>query len=421
MPKRGRAPSRLLPPMYLDIPSPHPDRRRGSVLLLVLIFTSLLATIAASYGGTLDAALDVQRDESRILHAEFAAESGVEYARRQLLLDPDWAGTGVDGLTLPDGMTRFVVAASQTADLGDAGTVHGLEVDGIYDDSRASLGGEMTVTPGTSQDSQLALIFLGEDFKQAHGMVYGDVLVTDRANKVNDWVFDAQGVGSYQPGGAAIDGKTQFICTGVDGTLYKYRDDVGDYNWLGDEVVLTENTRAPAWDLDDFLEPGPGKVIFTDVTRMDWEYYEETVVFVLEPGQKLTLRGCVFAGGVVVYCPKDYDLRQGYRNMIQLKDQTCIGGGDQGVEPNIGLIAPGGKVKNDCKGTWMCGFHFLNEIGKLENSTILGQLVVLNRVQMLKDSDVIYYEPAALDGPSMINFGSTAGKVDITSLFEDFN
>ncbi|MGB0685108.1 MAG: hypothetical protein ACPGQD_02835 [Planctomycetota bacterium] len=44
--------------MLPNIPSPHPDRRRGSVLLLVLIFTSLLATIAASYGGTVDAALD---------------------------------------------------------------------------------------------------------------------------------------------------------------------------------------------------------------------------------------------------------------------------------------------------------------------------------------------------------------------------
>jgi len=395
--------------------------QQGSVLMLVLLFTSLLATLAASYGTTVEDAIDVQRDEARILRAEFAAESGVEYARRQLLLDKNWTGTDLAGLTLPDGETRFIVSAGQVGDLGGGTTLHGLEVQGIYDDSHAKLGGQMSVTPGTSNDSELAMIFLGENFKQTHGMVYGDVLLTDRANKVDDWVFNAQGVGNYQAGGASVDGATTFICTGIDGTTYKYRDDLPDYQWLGPEVVITENTKAPTWDLDDYLTPGPGKVIFDHVTNVTGEYYEETAVFILDPGQKLVLKGCNFAGGVVVYCPTDYDLRQGYRNLIVLKDQTCIGGGEQGAEPNLGLVAPGGKVKNDFNGTWMCGFHFVNEVGSLKYATILGQLVVLNQVQNLKESEVYYYEPAALQGPASVNFGTSSGKVDITSLFENFN
>lgn len=389
--------------------------------MLVLLFTSLLATVAASYGSSLEDALNVQRDEARILHAEFAAESGVEFSRRQLRINKNWAGTGPNGLTLPDGTSRFIVTAGQTGDLDEGTTLHGLEVTGLYDDSQAQLGGQMAITAGASMDSELALIFLGKNFKQTHGMVYGDVLLTDRANKVDDFVFDEFGVGSYQAGGADEDGTTQFVCTGVDGTVYKYRDDLGDYQWLGDEVVITENTRAPSWDLDEFLVPGPNKIIFDDVLVMNGEYFEETVVFDLEPGEKLILKGCTFAGGLVVHCPKDYDLRQGYRNIIQLKNSTCIGGGDGGVEPEIGLIAPGGMVKNDNNGTWMCGFHFVNEIGSLKYATILGQMVVLNRVQNLKESEVIYYEPAALEGPTSVNFGSTSSTVKIRTLFENFN
>lgn len=403
------------------ISTPHKGHQRGTVLLLVILVTGLLATVTASYSGSLEDQMDIQRDESAALRAEFAAESGLEYAQRRLLLDSSWSGTDNQGITLGDGMTNFVIAASKDTNstLGD--NVHVLEVDGEYGESRAQLGSAVQVYPGESGTSEIALIFLGENFKQRHGMVYGDVVVTDRANKVDDWVFNAEGVGSYQAGGADADGETQFICTGVDGTLYKYRDDVGDYQWLGDEVVLTENTKAPTWDLEDYLTPGPGKVIFDGVTNVSYEYYEETAVFILDPGQRLVLKGCVFAGGVVVYCPKDYDLRQGYRNLVILKEDTCIGGGDGGFEPNIGFIGPGVKLKNDDYGTWMCGFHFVNEMGNFKYAEILGQLVILTKCQNLNDCEVSYYAPAAENRPSAITFGSVGGYTDMLSVFENFN
>ena len=396
-------------------------KQRGTVLLLVILVTGLLATLTASYSGSLEDRMDVQRDESAALRAEFAAESGLEYAQRRLLLDSSWTGTGENGLTLGDGLTHFVIAAAADPDSSYGDNVHVLEVEGEYQESKAQLGSAIQVFPGEAGTSELALIALGDDFKMKHGMVYGDVLVSDKANKVNDWVFNESGIGSYQQGGADIAGETIFICTGVDGTVYKFDDEADDYQWLGDEVVITENSQAPAWDLEDWIVPGPGKVIFDGVTSMSNEYYDETAVFILDEGEKLVLKGCTFAGGLVVYCPKDYDLRQGYRNLVKFKNGTCVGGGDEGVEPNIGIIAPGGKLSTDCDGTWICGFNFLDEVGAVHYGEILGQTIVLNTIKNLDDCEVSYWAPAAENRPSVINFGVVGGYTDMLEVFEDFN
>lgn len=158
-------------------------------------------------------------------------------------------------------------------------------------------------------------------------------------------------------------------------------------------MVITENSLAPAWDLDDFLVPGEGKVIFDGVTSVNYEYYEETAVFILDPGQKL----------------------------VVLKEGTCIGGGDGGVEPNIGLIAPGGEIKNDSYGTWMYGFHFVNEVGRFRYADIYGQLVIPNTCSNLDDCMISNYAPAAEDRPPSIHFGVVGGYTDMLEEYEDFN
>ncbi|MDA0666922.1 MAG: hypothetical protein O3A95_04150 [Planctomycetota bacterium] len=136
----------------------------------------MLATLTASYSATLEDSMDVQRDESAALRAEFAAESGLEYAQRRLLLDSSWTGTGVNGLTLGDGLTHFIIAAAPDPNSPYEDHVHVLEVEGEYQESKAQLGSAVQVFAGQSGTSEIALIALGEDFKMKHGMVYGDVL-----------------------------------------------------------------------------------------------------------------------------------------------------------------------------------------------------------------------------------------------------
>lgn len=92
------------------------NRDRGSVLLLVILVTGLLTTVVASFHAGMEDTLDVTRNETGSLTAEFAAESGLEYAQRRIMIDPNWTGTGSAGILLPDGKTRFFVQAHHDAD-----------------------------------------------------------------------------------------------------------------------------------------------------------------------------------------------------------------------------------------------------------------------------------------------------------------
>ncbi len=402
----------------------HPER--GTVLLITVFLAAITMAVTYSLTGAVQDRLGSELDSKDSLKAELAVESGVEYTRRRLLLDPQWPGTDAAGVDLGDG-SKFFVTVSQQG--GQGGGTHLVDVQGTYGDGFAHVSGDLAVHPGSSENADgFAFIFLGDDCHVTHGMMYGDVLVTDRAWVVDDWLFDEDGRGYYaESHGPDEDGIVRFVCTGVDGTLYKYRDDLDDYQWLGPEEVLTENSRMPSWDLEEFLQPGPGKVImqnpYTDTTRwvVKWASYEETVVFVLNEGQRLDLWGCDFPGGVVVYCPKSWDPRQGPRNVVFLKKGTCIGGGTGGAYPNIGLVAPGAMVRNDCNGNWLYGFHLVQSLGRFRYSSILGQMVVLDYVQNLKDCELEYVPDVGENLPPLVEFGSSTGWTDLLTLRKDYD
>ena len=130
------------------------DSQRGSVLLLVIVVTSLLAALSSSFADSVDNQIDTQRDEGEALRAEFAAESGWAFAQRQLLLDPNWAGT-LQTITLLDGRTQFDVSTS----LDNSGTynepAHNLLVDGMFGTGVAQLGGTVQVTSGDGGTSEI--------------------------------------------------------------------------------------------------------------------------------------------------------------------------------------------------------------------------------------------------------------------------
>lgn len=403
------------------------DRRRGSVLLTVIMMMSVLFAVSVSVTTSTQDQIDIQLDGSDALKATLAAESGLEYARRRLMLHPGWAGTGIGGHELPDG-SRFVVAAELNPESQFGEDVHEILVDGFHGEGKARMGGGLRVHAGDGGTSSLALIVLAEDFTMSHGMVYGDVLLVDRANQCDDWMFTPEGEGFYaESHGPAVDGDKQFVCTGVDGTVFKYRDDLDDYQWLGPEVVISENSVMPSWNLDEFLEPGPGKIqlvnphnMGNEIWKLNGLTYEETVVITLTNNQTVTLTNCHFNGGLVVVSPFAEDVRQGNSNLIHVKKGTTIGGGSQGAYPHLGLIAPGGNLKSDNDSSTLTGFTLVKDVDLFKFAEIRGQMVILNDCKNLRDCEVTYLPEVGDNLPLCFSFGSPDGYTEVLAFFEVF-
>ena len=319
-------------------------RARGSVLLLVILVTGILSTVVASFHATMEDTMTVTRNECGSISAEFAAESGMEYAQRRLMIDPDWTGTGSQGILLPDGKTRFVVQAQHDPNYiledGDEGEedgscdedcedeedcedceededdedeedeedevdndcdedcgckdssnssydtnfVHNLQVQGTNGDAKPQLSGSVNVAVGEGGRADLALVFLGDDLKMDGGIIHGDILVTDPSNRAADWDVNS---GEHTEEFSNHKGDIEFSGADVDGTLFHYNESE-EIQSLGDEVVLTARAKAPAYSLDGFAEEGSGKVHFENTTELQGLYLQDTAVVELQPGQHLS-------------------------------------------------------------------------------------------------------------------------------------
>jgi hypothetical protein len=153
------------------------------------------------------------------------------------------------------------------------------------------------------------------------------------------------------------------------------------------------------------------------------------VVFVLDENKTISLSGCNFPGGVVVHCPKDYDTLGMYRNKILLKHGTRVGGGEGGCQPYIGLIAPGCEVQFTHEGcafqnqdhSDIDGFSVWNEVFMVRNGRINGQLVVLNEVTHMRDSEIIFDPEVAANIPYGISFDGTDPYADMHKIYEWFD
>lgn len=397
------------------------------ILVLVLAFTGVLVLLAATLSGTTRSRINVGRDEAASLRAEMASEAGLEFAQRQLALDVAWSGTDAGGVVLANG-SRFVIDVTSLEEAADGATEAVFTVTGHSGSAVHKFSTQVLVSPSKGGLSTAALLFLGQDFSMSNGVVNGDVLFADRARRVNDWMFDPFGDGYYAAShGPLSDGLKSLSNTQVNGTVFKYRDDLPEYQTTGNEVLLERNTDMPSWDLDEFAVPGPGKVILNNphnVGNEIWKLaglrYEETVVINLANKQTVTLTNCDFKGGLVVLCPEDYDVRAGARNLVHIKKGTTIGGGTQGLAPHIGLVAPGGILKNEGDANSLTGFHLVNEIDMLRNATISGQLVILNGCKELSDCTLTYDANVTANMPPWFGRGVGTATTQVLSIYEDF-
>lgn len=399
-----------------------PARRRcnrGSVLLLTLVLTSMLAMLATTFNASVRNQMQLARNAVSALHAELAAQSGLEYTRMQLMLDPTWAGTDGQMLMLDD-QAGFSVERLDIPDPNNA-VVGSLRISGTEGMSLYRLLTEIEIEPGDELRTK-ALGSLGAEVHLNDGQVDGNLIIPDDENVVMDWDPTAgNGVGAWVFGGPGQARGFEFANANVYGRLYKYTE--ANYLNPGKEIITRKILRMPKWDLDHFLDPGPTRTHFDRISVLADMIIEDTVVVTLDPGATLVLDDVQLKGGLVVYVEPTWDIRQGWRNQIVFQDQVIIGNGHKGDHPKLGLIAPACKIVSPSGGLGqeMYGFHFVNEMETYSMLKIVGQLVVVNDLLNFDHVDVDYDPAVSDDLPDGFEYGGPLPSVDVRVIRESYD
>ncbi len=400
-------------------PAPAGCQERGSVLLLTLVLTSMLALLATTFTASARNQMQLARDATAALRAELAAQSGLEYTRMQLTLDPTWEGTAGETLML-DGETGFSVERLDVPNPNDP-VVGSLRITGTEGPSLYRILAEIEITPGDELRTK-ALGSLGAELHLNDGDVDGNMVIPDDANVVMDWDPTAgNGVGAWIFGGSGKAKNFEFSNANVYGKLYKYTE--ANYLNPGKEVITRKILKMPKWNLDHFLQPGPSRTHFDRISVLADMIIEDTVVVTLDPGATLVLDDVQLKGGLVVYVESTWDLRQGYRNEIIFRDQVIIGNGNKGDHPKLGLVAPACKVSSVAGGLGqeLYGFHFVNEMDTYSMLKVVGQLIVVNDLLNFDHVDVDYDPEVSDDPPDGFEYGGPLPGVDVLLIRESYD
>ncbi len=172
----------------------------------------------------------------------------------------------------------------------------------------------------------------------------------------------------------------------------------------------------PAWNLDSWLIPGEDRIIFEGVTLLENQTLHETAVFRLNEGETLSLNHCQLLGGVVIWAPKTQGLRQEPRNTIKIK--SCHIG--NGALPHVSLLAPAAEIKTEGGGSQYHGLCFWNALDDLKNSQIVGILIVVNKMDDLKWSQVVYDPQTGKNPPEGVLLGNAQAGAPILELTERY-
>lgn len=507
----------------------------GSVLLLSLLITGLIATMTLSFANSMSTQIQVARDEAATLHADLAAQSGLEYAQRRLLLDPLWEGT-VDGplMFVEDGF--FSVTRKEGKGSKILPTEVGLILEGQRSESLARYETQLHVNPGDPLLDK-AVSVLG-DVSGSNIHIDGDYLILDAPGwlwsfnialipeveadprlaqtdlnddqleidtrttatreaeeattteefgqksqwywsedgwedawtssaggtleKASDWDYDAwkwdsllsssstktstsstktttesittkiiddtlmhvrkdeyqvEGVWLRSPGGE----ETYVALDRVDapGVLNNFSETI--YAWAENQQREQQPVHAPGWDFDRYLVPSPKIHIFDRVTEVRDQVFDETVVFILDPGQALVLENVEFRGGAVVWAESDYDFTGAPRNPITLEGSNSFGQ-DTGSSENIGLLAPGSSIEIigiDRHDT--AGYSVVHSLKQVKRFHHVGVLIILNSATDVQDSSFIHDPAIAADPPEgLVFFGDLPG-VRVEQLIESYD
>lgn len=404
--------------------NPHTGER-GAILILAMLFTATLSALAYSSFSAVEANFAIARQDADALRAELAAQSGIEYGKFRLALDSDWEGTDANGIEYADG-TVFTCVTGATQG-GTVGSVD-LDVTGESGDGYRELASRMTPYGG-NWEGDIALALLGGDDDITGTYVCGDVLVTDAMNSVFDWQYDAEEVGSYALQGPDTIEGTDFHCSWVNGTVYKFtnKDYVG---WPADEVVLDSAHLMPQWDLDVYLEENVANPndyhFYYNTNKIQYKTFYKPVVVINPPGKNIFIKNSRLYGGLIVWSPKDYDLRQGPRQTLKVKDSVI---GSPCIGTRIGAIAPASEfhqisTNSGCGNRYSTvieGFSMVNTVKDMRNTYHDGMLYVVNQVKRIRSTDFYYNEFIHENLPDGISLENSMSGYSIASMGENLD
>ncbi|HEX9792535.1 MAG TPA: hypothetical protein VGC54_00985 [Planctomycetota bacterium] len=398
-------------------------REQGSILLPTLGITGFAATLSLTLLASVEVQLDIARNEVQSLHSELGGHSAVEYALRRITLDPAWSGTPVGGMEMAGG-TSFTVARKNAG-----GSKSTLEIRGSNGLGGYAINVEVDVqtvggTPGESGFLQhMAFVSFTGKGKLIDTEVIGDVLFGDAPTEMYAWDADTE---EYQR--IEVDHSVPVfkgIYGGVQGTVFNY-DSENVYNTAREQKQIDQPIHMPRVDMDFYLEPSDRVVIFDGVTALSDVVLEKTAVFVLPPGQSLSLRNVQLRGGAVVWSEPDYDLFGEERGNVKLDGSSSIGGGDGGVSASMGQIAPAYKVRASNQS--QVAFRGLQYWGRMDTSnrvTVVGQAFVNTAIMNWHNSTIVY-DPAVANAPppGIHYYGESEGEVflslDVLKVYEVF-
>ena len=398
---------------------------RGATLILAILFAATLSALAYSSLSAVEANFAIARQNVDSLRADLAAQSGVEYGRLRLTMDSDWEGTDGSWVEYAEN-TAFACVANATQG-ATAGSVD-LDVTGESGDGHRELSSRMTPM-GSNWEGEVALALLGADDTVTGASVYGDVLVTDAMNSVFDWQYDSEEIGSYAlQGPDKIEG-TDLHCSWVNGTVYKFTDK--NYaNWPADEIVLNSAHVMPQWDLDVYLEENVSNPndyhFYYNTNKIQYKTFYKPVVVINPPGKNIFIKDSRLYGGLIVWSPKDYDLRQGPRQTLKVKDSVI---GSQCIGMRIGAIAPASQFHQistssgwgNCYSTVIHGFSMVNTIKDMRNARHDGVLYVVNRVKRIRSTDFYYNAFISENPPDGISLENRMSGYSIASMGESLD
>ncbi|MFK5956222.1 MAG: hypothetical protein QM477_07240 [Planctomycetota bacterium] len=139
--------------------------------------------MALSFASSMGTQIQIARDQAATLHADLAAQSGLEYAQRRLLIDPLWDGTFNGPLLYAEGTTFTIVRKAGKASVIMPSEVS-LIVEGNQSASRARFETMLYVNPGDPLlDKAVSILgnVTGSNIK-----IDGDYLILD----AKGWLWD---------------------------------------------------------------------------------------------------------------------------------------------------------------------------------------------------------------------------------------